>query len=318
MAGPMRWAAAGVLVLLAAGCAGTAHQARPQRSAAAGAGTHVVTPSPVGLTADAGGHIWVVGVSAGTLTRLGSHAVEQSVSVGDTPLRVAADADSLWVSVFGAGVIAQVDPAAARVVGTVAVGAEPEGIVAAFGSVWVVLQKSGQLVRINPATRAVVSRIRVGSGSRLVTAGADALWVSNFTTGTLTRVDPRVGTTRGTPKVCNGPQGMLPAADLVWVACTTDGTLVSVNPATGRPATTVRTGGEPDALAAGPGGLILVALTGGPTLITVDPRTAAVTGRRPLGQAPPLRDRANVDLVVRGRVAWVSSYFEGRVYRTGV
>jgi hypothetical protein len=52
----------------------------------------------------------------------------------------------------------------------------------------------------------------------------------------------------------------------------------------------------------------------GPTLVMVDPGSATVTGRTPLGAERALGDRANLDLALAGGEAWVSSFNADRVY----
>lgn len=59
-----------------------------------------------------------------------------SAPVCVTPLRAAYSGDSLWVSVFGAGKVARVDPSTAAVTQQVEVGPEPAGITDGFGSYW--------------------------------------------------------------------------------------------------------------------------------------------------------------------------------------
>jgi YVTN family beta-propeller protein len=144
------------------------------------------------------------------------------------------------------------------------------------------------------------------------------LWVSDFAGGTLVRVDPRTLAVWRSPKVCTGPQGLLVTPTRVWVACTTDGTVVAVDPANGQVRARVPVGEAPDPVAAGPAGTVLIALQQGPTLVQVNPSTARVTSRTVLGHVAALNDRANIDVVVAGRTAWVSSFVENRVYRVAL
>jgi hypothetical protein len=69
----------------------------------------------------------------------------------------------------------------------------------------------------------------------------------------------------------------------------------------------------PDGLAAAPGGRILVGLDDGPSLVTLDPRTGALSGRVRFGHG--FVDDANVDVTRARGVSWVSSFDEGIVYR---
>ncbi|WP_432478568.1 hypothetical protein [Nocardioides sp. GXQ0305] len=53
---------------------------------------------------------------------------------------------------------------------------------------------------------------------------------------------------------------------------------------------------------------------GAPTLVHVDPGSAAVVGRLPLSDELPLYDEANLDLALVDGEAWVTSYAADRVH----
>lgn len=116
---------------------------------------------PVGLVADGTGTVWAAIPASGALVQV-SDPDAAPADVGDTPLRAAFSGDELWVSVFGAGVLAEVDAATGNVTRTLEVGAEPEGIADGFGSLWVVLQASGQLARIDPLSAEALMTVDVG------------------------------------------------------------------------------------------------------------------------------------------------------------
>lgn len=73
--------------------------------------------------------------------------------------------------------------------------------------------------------------------------------------------------------------------------------------------------GEPDGLTIS-GGRIFVAASKGPTLyqISDDPTAPKVLFSREIGKTAGLADRANVDVIVYGERAWVSSYKDNAVY----
>lgn len=274
-------------------------------------------PGPVGLAVDTRGRVWVANADSGTVSRLsaGGTRVDLTTPVGAAPLRLAMAGGAVWVTVFTDGKLVRLDSRTGRVTKTVRVGSEPEGVTAAFGSLWVVLQVSAELVRVDPHSGKILHRYRVGDAPRLVEAGAGALWVSDFASGRILRVDPVSGDIRRSTRLCAGPQGMLVEAGTVWVACTSSDQLVGVDVRTLEKTTGIPLPGAPDAISAGRHGRLLVALQQGPTLAVFDPSSRTVLRRMRLGTVDQLYDRANIDAVVTGRTAFVSSYLEGGVYR---
>ena len=320
----LRRALVGLVLLLVLGCAstGSPHSAGPAtRRAVLHTGQ-----GPVGLAAGGAGRLWVANADEGTveLMEASSGAVVRRVRFGDAPLRLATTPGAVWVTVFRSGSLARVDTSTGRVTRRVQVGSTPEGLALAAGSLWVVLEDSAQLVSVDPSTGRVRHRVRhVGLSPRLVTAGLGSLWVSDFEGGTIARVNPRTGRVRHSGHVCDGPQGMVVVAGRVWVACTTGEELVELDPARLAVTSRVPLAGEPDAVSAGRGGVVVVALQDGPALAVVARGSASrrphVVRRVVLGHAGKLYDRANVDLLVDGRTAFVSSNLEDvvRVRRTG-
>jgi len=294
--------------LAACGGAGSA----PASSPAAGLSLRSVNATyPVGLTA-VGRQVWVANTGSGTVGPAGGGSTAD-VRVGSLPLRAAFDGRLLWVTVFGSGDVVAVDPARHTVVRRVHVGSQPEGIVAAFGGIWVVQQQAGRLIELTPSGR-IEQRIRVGSSPRLVAAAGKALFVSDFGGNRIERVDPRDGTVGRSGRVCNGPQGMAAAADALWVTCTPDNAVVTLSLPSLHPLGRVTVPGEPDAIRAD-AGRVYVAATTGPTLseLGTDVHRPSVAQHWSLGTDPPLRDQANVDLLVVGTRFWVSSPNGGRV-----
>jgi streptogramin lyase len=274
-------------------------------------------PGPVGLAVDTRGRVWVANADAGTVSRLsaGGTRVDLTTAVGAAPLRLAMAGGAVWVTVFTDGTLVRLDSRTGKVTKTIRVGSEPEGVTAAFGSLWVVLQVSAELVRVDPQSGKIVHRYRVGEAPRLVEAGAGALWVSDFASGRIISVDPVSGDIRRSARLCDGPQGMLVEAETVWVACTSSDLLVGVDRRTLAKTSDTPLPDAPDAIGAGQHGRLLVALQKGPTLAVFDPSSRTVLRRERLGTVDQLYDRANIDLVLIGGTAYVSSYLEGGVYR---
>jgi hypothetical protein len=110
---------------------------------------------------------------------------------------------------------------------------------------------------------------------------------------------------------------MVASATRLWVACTTGEQVVALDPASLAVASRVSLDREPDALAVAHGDVV-VAQQDGPALAVVRPGSAdrppRVVRREVLGHAGKLYDRANVDVLVHGGTAYVSSNLGGGVY----
>ncbi|MBV1850262.1 Vgb family protein [Catellatospora tritici] len=305
-------------LLSVAACAEPAHTPPPARTASpsAPAGPGVPVDSPIGLAVTADGGVWTASADRDAVVRLdpATGAVVRTVPVGRTPLRLAADGDLLWVSLFRYGHLLGIDTATGTVRVDVPAPDGPEGVAVGLGSVWLVRQDAGMLSRLDRTGRKVAD-IRITGGPRLVTVGGGQVWVSSYGAGTLTRVDAS-GKAETSPKLCDGAQGLLVRGDVVWVTCTGGGEVVAVDAASLRVLGRVAVAGEPDAVFA-VGERLFVVATQGPTVLelSTDPATPKELRRTVLGGARPLRDAANVDAVVVGGQLWVSSVSQDGIYR---
>jgi hypothetical protein len=295
------------------GAAGPNPSSGPSR-ATSSAGTRAGIRSysvagPVGLVR-AAGDVWVVSASAGTVTArsLATGALVRTVHVGATPLRAVYFHHLVWVTVFGGGQVVAIDPDNGRIAHRVALSGQPEGLAPMAGSVWVVRQKAHLLTEVHIDGRLGRS-FRLGSDPRQVAADRRRLFVTDFVDGTVTRIDPRTGSRAVSRKVCNGPQGMAEQAGAMWIACTSDDEVIAVDERTLQVLGRIAVANEPDAVRA-QGSRLYVLSTDGPTLHRLAPNPAAPTVLRTqrLADAPPLDDRANVDLLVAGTQFWASSY----------
>ncbi|MDI1462424.1 hypothetical protein QEZ54_15745 [Catellatospora sp. KI3] len=311
-------AATAVTVLAVAACAEPAHTPPPAPSASpsAPAGPEVPVDSPIGLAVTADGGVWTASADRDAVVRLdpATGAVVRSVAVGRTPLRLAADGDLLWVSVFRYGHLLGVDTATGTVKVDVPAPDGPEGVAVGLGSVWLVRQDAGMLTRLDRTGRKLAD-IPVAGGPRLVAVGAGGVWVSSYRAGTLTRVEAS-GRTRTSAKLCDGAQGLLVRDQVVWVTCTGGDEVVAVDAASLRVLGRVAVAGEPDAVL-GAGARLFVVAAQGPTVVelSTDPAAPEELWRTVLGGAKPLRDSANVDAAVVGGQLWVSSVSQDGIYR---
>jgi len=306
----------GVLALSACGQADPPKRAAPTTEV----NSNVVGGNPVGIAASGTGDVWVVLPNGEKVVRVGAgdDPSTAEVPVPGTPLRVAIaeDGAAAWVTAFGEGTVVRVDTAGMQVTDHVPVGAGAEGVTEAFGDVWVAVQDDGLLVQVDPVRRKVVHKVDVGQGVRLVVAGPDALWLDDHLTGTVVRVDPTTYEVRRSDPVCDGPEDMVVAGTTVWLTCSVSEELVAVGADDLAVSQRVPLDGTPDAITTAPDGSLLVVLQDGPTLVRLDSATGAETSRTRLGTQKQLFDRANLDLVVTGDDAWITSFADGRVLRT--
>ena len=279
-----------------------------------------VAGAPVGL-AYGFGSVWVAVSDTDTVVRLDSQGqIVGQVPVGRTPLRLAVVPHGVWVSEFGAGTVALVDPQSGAVATRVSVGAQPEGLTTDGTHLWVVLQQDGRLVELDAATGAAVRSVRLPAGGepRLAAyapaaAGRRAtVWVTDFGGNRVVPVDAATGKV-GTPvPACAAPLALAVAARVLWLGCQ-DGWLVTVDLTTHRSARATdltQMEGAPDAVTVADGA-VWTALSTGPVVLRVDPASTRVTGREQAGDDGPLVN-ADVDLVVAADQVWVSS-FNGKV-----
>jgi streptogramin lyase len=279
-----------------------------------------VGTGPIGITATPSGDVWVAVSVADKIVRIRPGAAQPTaeVPVPGTPLRLtsAEGGAALWVTAFRQGAVARVDTATQKVTDQVQVGAGAEGVAEAFGSVWVAAQDDGLLVRVDPAARTVVHTVDVGTGVRLVVPSPDALWLAEHTTGEVIAVDPDTYRVRRSEHVCDGPEDLAADAQTVWVTCSVSDELVALGAADLKVTRRIKLDGTPDAITTAPDGSLLVVLQDGPTLVRLDSSTGKELSRVRLGNQKQLYDQANVDVVVAGDDAWVTSFADRRVFRT--
>ncbi|MGY2874607.1 streptogramin lyase [Marmoricola sp. URHA0025 HA25] len=310
--------AAVALLLLLGGC-GKSEAPRSPKPKTEVARVAVGT-SPVGIAATASGDLWVVVADGDLLVRLrpGDSKPTAQVPVPGTPLRVTAaeGGAALWVTAFRAGAVVRVDTGTMKVTDRIAVGAGAEGVAEAFGSIWVVAQDDGLLVQVDPATRKVVHQVDVAPGVRLVVPGPDALWLDDHVAGAVVRVDPKTFAVVRSDHVCDGPEDVVAGSDTIWATCSVSQELVALSATDLQVTKRIPLRGTPDAITAAPDGSLLVVLQDGPTLVRLDGSSGKELSRTRLAGYKQLYDRSNLDLVVTGKDAWITSFVGGSVFRT--
>ncbi len=314
----VRWtvpvaAAAGLLLT---GCASGSSAPAESSTTPAPASSGPLLLGPVGL-ADVDGTAWAAWSASGVVTPLDADGRPgEPVPVGDTPLRMAVLDGSLWVTTIADGRLTEVDPATGTVGRSIDVGEEPEGVVAFDGHLFVVLQKEAALVEVDPSSGEIVARFDVGGAPRLVAGGVDALFVTDFGGSRVVRVTPSTGKVTASKVPCPGAQDVVYVDGTVYASCMDDDVVLGLDPDSLAEVARIAVTGDPDGLAPGLPGTLLVGLQEGPGVAVVDLREGSVA---PLFDASSgsLRDRSNVDVLLLDGATLVSDAIDDVVHVLG-
>jgi DNA-binding beta-propeller fold protein YncE len=199
-----------------------------------------------------------------------------AVTVPGSPVAIAADGGSLWVSNGAAGSVSRIDAAGRRVVGTIQTGGQLGGLAVSGSSLWVSDFGGGEVLRLDLAQGTVAARIDVGGRPTGIAVDGGAVWVANLD-GYVTRLDAGTDGIAARIPLPSGASEPLPARGLVWLGLQ-DGSLVAVDPATnalaGRP---VQVAPDVDSIVDTPAGLWVSTFGGSAAL--VDPGARKVLRR---------------------------------------
>jgi DNA-binding beta-propeller fold protein YncE len=177
-----------------------------------------------------------------------------SHETGSAPLRVAADAGTVWSTAAADDTVTWVDLAlqddtARR---TAPIGSDAVDVAVGPDGAWVSNGARGTVTRIDAISHERVGPpIRTGRFPTAIAVGDLYVWVVNSGDGTVARIDPREHLVVGRRTfVGRDPQDIVVAAGAVWVANRGAGTVVRLSSRTGRPlGKPIRVGGAPVALA---------------------------------------------------------------------
>jgi streptogramin lyase len=184
---------------------------------------------------------------------------------------------------------------AARKMATVAV--------AAAAAIAVAVQVANRAPELEQPTTPQVSRLEGFHAAGLVAANG-SLWVTQYDIAALLRIDLQTGKVRARIDVGGSPGGVIAAAGAVWVHDWEQGRLVKVDARTNRVAKTLTVGSSNSDIAFAAGAVWAIDERG--ILVRVDPDTAAVTQRVPLGAAaPPIDAAEGSTLAAAGDTIWV-------------
>lgn len=128
---------------------------------------------------------------------------------------VATGQGSIWVSVYGEGVVARVDAVTLTVLVRVPVGDHPWHLAVQGESVWV--PNISSVIRIDQATNRVASTTAGGLGASSVAVDGDSLWITSTTVPFIFKADMRTGRPVGYVELDTGSTQAVVGGDSLWV-----------------------------------------------------------------------------------------------------
>ena len=189
-------------------------------------GTH-----PCGVVA-AFGSVWVVN-DGGTLVRIDprTNRVVKRIRIGAGACFMAADARALWIANYKSDLV-RVTPRGR--VKRIAVGETPDGVLIAYGRVWVTAWGAGKLAVVDPRTLKVVRRLDIGARPAGLAARNGAVWVGFGRDATaIARVNPRTFRVERIDVGVREPRGFVAGTKDLWIQANT-GDLLQFDPVTRR------------------------------------------------------------------------------------
>ena len=202
----------------------------------------------------ASGSLWVANTDQGQVARAALDTDATPITVGASPIALAAapDADIVWVAgrtQSGGGLLARIDARTNQVDSTIPLRHAPSGLAVAVdgGTVWTVTTKDRTLRSFDTRTGDPGKPVKLRLTPDQVVLGDGAVWVTSTSRDTVLRIDPATSKAKEI-RVGNGPSGLAFGADRVWVANGLDGTVSAIDPQTNDVATR-RLGFRPAAVA---------------------------------------------------------------------
>jgi DNA-binding beta-propeller fold protein YncE len=189
-------------------------------------------PGPI---AYGGGRVWVADTEGAGITAVntkGGRVVRRDLAPHTAPLRLAAGAGGLWVSVAEHGTVRRVDMSSFAVGKPIPAGRRPTGITVADGLVWVADTRGGSVTRVDPALQAVSGApIPVGEHPGGIDAGTSAVWVTTSDADAVRRLSLPSGEPDGGPiAVGSEPGAIAVGTTAVWVVNDGDGSVTRIEP----------------------------------------------------------------------------------------
>ena len=127
----------------------------------------------------------------------------ETFPIGDTPERIAAGTDAMWVLDDSAGRVWRLDPATGDVVGEVALSGSHDEVAVGGGFVWVLDAALGTLTPISESDGGVRPGIDVGDEAADLAFGLGSVWVASG--GAVLEIDPTTARVARTIEIGDNP-----------------------------------------------------------------------------------------------------------------
>lgn len=251
--------------------------------------------------------------------------LKQTVSVGNTPLQVAASPDGARMVVTNGadGTVSLINTATNKVVATIPVGAQPAGVVFdPTGTRFYVVNATGAVTAVSLPANTVGAPVTIGIPSLLAAIGpagtpaAGQLYVANFGTNgtghTVTVVNTATNQVSATVPVGNGPEELAisPDGTRLWVGNTVANSITVIDTATNSTVKTLPVATGVGFIALSPDGQLAYVsdLTSLNTVSVFNTATYAKVGTITVGQQP-----GGIALSADGSVAYVTNQMDNTV-----
>jgi len=198
----------------------------PALTATIRTGTH-----PCGVVS-AFGSVWVAN-DGGTLVKIDprTNRVRKRIRVGTGACLMAAGRQALWIANYEGGLVRVTPRGRVR---KVDVGATPDHVLVAFGRIWVTTWGDGRLAVVDPRTLDVVRRIPVGAKPAGLIARNGAVWVGfTGDTNSISRVSPRTFQVERVSVGVPEPRAFVAGTKDLWIQANT-GDLLHFDPVSRR------------------------------------------------------------------------------------
>jgi DNA-binding beta-propeller fold protein YncE len=153
-------------------------------------------------------------------------SVSAPIAVAKPPLRIAADAEGVWVTSQSEGTLTRLAPATGEPVGEpVQLGRGISGVAIGGRWLWVTDPPRGDLLRLTPGGR-VLQRIHLGGSPGAIALGGGRVWVADQDGGGVTAVNAQGGRVyrRHLPPL-TAPLRLATGAGGLWVSSATTGSV---------------------------------------------------------------------------------------------
>jgi YVTN family beta-propeller protein len=211
------------------------------------------------------------------------------IPVGVTPHDVAASADGRRAFVLSPdGLLVVVDPASGRILQRVALRGRLHDLAVLDEDIWITDIASPVVTIMNAGTGAGTATVflpRPGHDLAM-RPGAREVWITPWSGNAVVIIDARTRASLVVVRVGRSPQHLAftPDGREAWITETESGTLSVIDAAQRRTVATITIGGRPHHIAVD--GRRAYVADGPSSVVVVDVRTRAVTGRIPVGLDP--------------------------------